>query len=668
VCIASVHDKKGKSIWSYISSLDLLVNPENSDPIGILGIASGSAVIVTTIASHDLVTGNYVRISGVTGHTLANGVFRISVVNSTTITLEDVDGSTGGSYISGGTVTKLEWISAFDKTTATDNLSVLPLPANESDSEGTMAVIRANEHEGRTGWCGIRMTTSGAQPPTEETTSILAVMNSGQLDGRSLFAASYYYTSGRSEGVAKACVRADGPRLNQFGGVDKARHYRWNPGSDFRTAWKITASDMPHLPGSPNYFLIYRSDPYLTNEGETLFTPFYFADWEVLDGSEGGTKTDLVNSTDIDTTRTAKDAGHMPIPKGSLFAMANDRLFVAGTETKSQLWVSADRDPFSFRQTPTIDDDGNQDPLSATYRTFGGESITALLPMQGDLYGVDTLLLWTDRGMYRLGGFDSRTITQASRLSEKGTRRPQTVAPYDGTVWYLDTEGQARRSNGGLASQATTRAKVDDLLAKGNLSGACAVSGFGAYRLFFREEGQTGQHLCLVWQEETDEWVLDRYPFSIAGVITHETENGRVLLACEEDGTLWELERKGQTTDDGTPIPIRIDGPEISQGNFEPLTFGQMGIVCDGAVDTTLQTLRTCPYDGSVTEGRFDLTNANLTTPSAWRYDATEEGGIPGTPVNPSCIPSVRGNMPGGKRIRTLNIEVTPRGTGADRV
>ncbi|MGV3613830.1 MAG: ubiquitin-activating E1 FCCH domain-containing protein [Fimbriimonas sp.] len=662
----------GEALWSFVNRLELLVDEDSeADPVAIAEMADEESLEIVTATPHGLDTGDYVRIRNVVGVPSASGPFRVTRMDATTFRIP-LDGSVAGDYLSGGEVTKLAWITAFSAESAADVLTVESQSGPRVGRTGqsiAIASILTEEQEGREGWCGIRLTASGAVPEETRNFYLYTVATSGQVDGGANFAVAYFSSGSRAEGVALPAKSGQGASLQSMGGASLAADYRWNPGTQFRTCYRLAIPGTQALAGHPDYALVYRSDAYLAEDGTVQYGSYFLAhgaDGVVpLPESEGpGFTNDYVVSAESDITRTAKDVGHLPIPAGRHFASANDRLFVAGTAAPAALWVSADRDPFAFRQIPEVDDDGNQEPRSATYRTFGGERVTALLRMQGDLYGVDTLLLWTDRGLYRLGGFDSRQMLQAGRLSEVGTYRAPGVAPDGGRVWYLDVEGQVRATNGALASQSMAEHKVDDLLRAGDLSEAYGVAAFEAFRLFFREAG--GASVALVWQRATGEWVLDRYPFAVAGAIAHDAAPRRMLVAAEANGRLWRLEAPGQTTEAGDSIPIRLDGPELSDGLWQPLSFGSIGVVCDGAVDTTLTTRRTVPYDGTTTLGTVDLTAEALGTASAWRWDSAE-GGIPGTGACFSCVPRLDGALPGGKRLRAVVIQVQARTGGADR-
>jgi len=66
---------------------------------GIDGATNASPIVITTSSTHNLVTGDKVVVEDVAGNTAANGTWRITVVSSTTFSL---DGSTGNGVYVGG--------------------------------------------------------------------------------------------------------------------------------------------------------------------------------------------------------------------------------------------------------------------------------------------------------------------------------------------------------------------------------------------------------------------------------------------------------------------------------------------------------------------------------------------------------------------------------------
>lgn len=67
----------------------------------ITGATNANPIVITTSAAHGLATGNRVTITGVVGNTAANTTANITVLTSTTYSLDSVAGN--GAYTSGGT-------------------------------------------------------------------------------------------------------------------------------------------------------------------------------------------------------------------------------------------------------------------------------------------------------------------------------------------------------------------------------------------------------------------------------------------------------------------------------------------------------------------------------------------------------------------------------------
>lgn len=83
----------------------------NDYALAVSGATNATPIVITTSTSHGLSTGDKVAIGYVAGNTAANGVFAVTVLTSTTFSLQDVREGTdiagNGSYTSGGFVVKL---------------------------------------------------------------------------------------------------------------------------------------------------------------------------------------------------------------------------------------------------------------------------------------------------------------------------------------------------------------------------------------------------------------------------------------------------------------------------------------------------------------------------------------------------------------------------------
>lgn len=109
---------------------------QNSNGLAVTAATNASPIQITTSAAHGLSTGETVGIFGVVGNTAANGVWTVTVVNSTEFTL---NGSTGnGTYVSGyGSM-----VSAFGFSDSGSGQSLSPtLLIGTNAASGQTAVI-----------------------------------------------------------------------------------------------------------------------------------------------------------------------------------------------------------------------------------------------------------------------------------------------------------------------------------------------------------------------------------------------------------------------------------------------------------------------------------------------------------------------------------------------
>lgn len=83
----------------------------NSTSKTVTNATNASPIVITTSTAHGFATGDNVNISGVGGNTAANGDFVITVLTSTTFSLDSSTGS--GAYTSGGTVVDKSLLPAF---------------------------------------------------------------------------------------------------------------------------------------------------------------------------------------------------------------------------------------------------------------------------------------------------------------------------------------------------------------------------------------------------------------------------------------------------------------------------------------------------------------------------------------------------------------------------
>lgn len=89
--------------------------------VAISGATNATPIVITTSAAHGYATGDEIEIASVGGNTNANGFRRVTVLTTTTFSLQDVFGNNvagNGAYTSGGTARKWTWATVTPNPTS----------------------------------------------------------------------------------------------------------------------------------------------------------------------------------------------------------------------------------------------------------------------------------------------------------------------------------------------------------------------------------------------------------------------------------------------------------------------------------------------------------------------------------------------------------------------
>ena len=94
---APLYDTGVNATWTSVQQRG--ISPFNTQ--GITGATNATPIVCTTSLAHGYSTGDVVQISGATGNTAANGVWKVTVTNSTTFSLDDSsgNGAAGGAIV-----------------------------------------------------------------------------------------------------------------------------------------------------------------------------------------------------------------------------------------------------------------------------------------------------------------------------------------------------------------------------------------------------------------------------------------------------------------------------------------------------------------------------------------------------------------------------------------
>lgn len=425
-----------------------------------------------------------------------------------------------------------------------------------------------------------------------------------------------------------------------------------------------------------NVFTSYYVDPAaasITNPPE--YVRFYVS----VGGSEYGLirqNTSLLADTFTNDTPNylfnPYDETAVVMPTGAAVASVNGRLLIG---SGPKLWQSAFNDPMHFQPSATVDADGNIDEASPDSRSYPGENITALRGLPGVVYGVGSLAIFTLSNMYRLAiGKTSQFGSYTSIVGNRGCRHPYSISIMDGAVWFLDSENRVRYTSGGNDGDSPSLDRVNQRIAGGtlylsNVDRVCGIASFDYYAMYYPGSdpatgtADTTPKEGLIYDFLTGEWVLDRFPFDVAGVVTIDDGTVRRILGITTDGKVWELYRPGQTTENSANIPFRIEAKEYVSEGWDTAAYKAMAVLADAVTGETWNTRRYVPISNTNTDGTI---NMGVSTTMAYRKDQGTSGALIACSAV-SCIPMLYGNAPAGTRIRQLTIDVDNRQGGPDR-
>lgn len=555
------------------------------------------------------------------------------------------------------------WKTIWDPTSAgTGTYIVRTLPGVTGYANVRLFCYPANDLEGTT-VTGVKFTCDNGPAAGSETSIIAYVGTTGNCLSSTRFASSIRNKASQAEGVATVATVRDAPTFYNMQGSALAAKVRLPIDGSVLCSY-YTAFMTPYgFATADSNVLLYAS------VGGTDFG---------LVSSDGGTSVNVntrydtyVTTCQPDYLYTAYDDQCRLMPTGPAIASNSGRLFIG---SGADLWASALDDPMKWRGAVIVDAQGNVDETSSVYRAFQGEKITALNVLSGTIFGVSSVLVWTLGNTYRITGSKASELSSyVSVVGHRGTRHPYSISIMDGAVWFLDSENHVRYTNGGNDSDAPSRNRVNSRIDAGTLnpSGIDRVSGiasFDYYALFYpgtdtvSGAADTTAKEALVFDQVTGEWVLDRFPFDVAGVVTIDDGTNRRILGITEAGKVWELYKSGQTTENGNNLPFRLEAKELATQDFKTKFFGRMALLADKVTGTTWNTTRSFPNEGTTSDGTI---NVGVTTAMAWRYDQTSTGGFPGG-TSVSCLPTLYGSAPAGTRIRQIGIDVQDRSGGAD--
>ena len=250
----------------------------------------------------------------------------------------------------------------------------------------------------------------------------------------------------------------------QTAGVDAAVIYRSDPGEDTYQRSYVATKVLSTYSGSWSFSA---DDLSAAQSARSLFT--------YTDNADVGAK---------DLSIVEPDSDCVTIPKGIWMESTSERLFVAsfetaggyGTPSYSALWASDVSNFSRFYRYHRSEEQG-------TRNEFSGEILICMKTMPSSVYGVATMLVLTNAGLYRLSPTSATSINRMERIAPYGTWAPYSVAVGPEAVYWVDQYKIVREYSGNGVRDISSLSIQDKLDGVGGLS--WSVGGQSNGKLFF---------------------------------------------------------------------------------------------------------------------------------------------------------------------------------------
>jgi len=499
----------------------------------------------------------------------------------------------------------------------------------------------------------MRFTYVGTTSPAAALTiPIYAATFASAVPFNTQFGQTFYQSSTASESPPTICENQPAPSLASVKGTPLAGvTLAMSPAAKYRYTIRWVNSEQ-----YANYALTY------VKQGET----FYILDKSIsaIAGSVDGTDYRTVDALAFGAWTMPSELCR-PIPGGGPMALMGDRLFVAAqTSTiRSQIAFSEKGMPNRFAYAVDVVQ-GQVQPKSGGVADFGNETIWGITPTAGNLYGSDTGLVHTDRGVYAMQGVDALQLSRPSNVGPYGCISPWSIFRYRNSVGWITPERELRilGDDIGSLSARTIEDKLLGIPAAYLPNVTAAVSKDRLY-IGYTPSGGTTNTQCLVYDARVNAFVSDdtlanSSTYTRLDTVLNSTDSA--LIGFHTNG--WCYQYEVNTTGDQsmaatttTESTVELRSRCLSDEFWNQIRIGDICITADDlGSGKTLTTTLTNRQTGATATGTI---NMNGSTSMVWRKGrgSAENARIGQTSVGVQL--KLSGAMAPGKKIYSIGVE-----------
>jgi len=343
------------------------------------------------------------------------------------------------------------------------------------------------------------------------------------------------------------------------------------------------------------------------------------------------------------------------IPVASVAASVNSRLALGVDDTI----LFSDRDyPNRFRYAQRFDN-GVPDVLSGVRVPINGENVTQIATVSGAALAGDAVYAFTARGLYSFDTTDATQIASPRRVAEHGTISPLSVASYQNTLIWVDPMGQVRNLQVAMLPSMSVDIIDADLtsIPSGYLSKAVAWVWNDRYYLAITPPGTTTNTHVHVYDFRQNYWTKDVSAWDVARchVATDGSSHIPLFMNKNTNKVVYQYEKPGQTTENGSNIPVELNFGYVSGGYASTVQVGRLLWSGDshGSASLTINRRKLKSGADVSVSGVLSLVDSGVIVD---RYDQSASAAQPGADDAGVQI-RISGTLPGAYKVYAIGVE-----------
>lgn len=334
---------------------------------------------------------------------------------------------------------------------------------------------------------------------------------------------------------------------------------------------------------------------------------------------------------------------------------------IAGQRRRGDIYFSEYKQFTRFSKTPRVIG-GKIDQNAGSSFSIPGERVMAFSGQSA--YGIDLMLLWTDRNLYNTGGTLTTQLEQLQRIGPHGTLAPNSIARFLSDVYWVDQLSQVRKLRNGQI-MSLSRQQVDNhLLNSADITKTWATFAKDRLYIGFRPTGATKNTKILVYDERVAERYGVRAGWSEDALISAQSaeaviqvvhSNTEKIFIVGSDSKVFRYDN-GTTESDTNNVSIGLttcDFAGMRQRGFYGMTMWyRLVAIIDKATNGTLTIAKAVKPDGSASAGTLSFAGASG---QVFRHETPTS--TPAAVAGNTVTITITGSAPGGTKIYFLGVE-----------